>query len=85
MCFVFKRVWIVTINEAKNMFDHGFVKSIKVWQFIANYTLVVYVGDNAQTINTARGQQKLYKKFESVLNDFAYITGKECKEISLTI
>ena len=32
-----------------------------------------------------RGKQKLYKKFESALNDFAYITGKECKEISLTI
>lgn len=67
------------------MYEHGFVKTIKVWQFIGNYTLVIYVGDNAQTINTARGQQKLYKKFESVLNDFTYITGKECKEIALVI
>ncbi|SUU20032.1 hypothetical protein [Acinetobacter haemolyticus] len=73
----------MTLSQARNLYEHGVITDFEVWQCVGNYVLTVKIGNSSESIDTARGKQKLYKNFETVLNDYTYITSKEVREISI--
>lgn len=67
----------MNLQMARNMYTYKSIKKIYFGVFMGGYVIQLDMGGSTDTVETSRGKQKMYKTFETVLNDYKYITGRE--------
>lgn len=74
----------ITVAEAKNTFENGNVKGLRVDHLLGDLYLVVCMAQAGEkTIITHRGHNKAYKSMNALFSDYQAITSQQIKSLIL--
>lgn len=74
----------ITVTEAKNTFENGNVKSLRVDYLLGDLYLVVCMAQTGEkTVITHRGHNKAYKSMRALFADYQTITSQQIKSLTL--
>ena len=65
------------ISTVRVCYENGLVEDFIFHTYFSGFTMSFYLKGNLRTVCLARGGQKIYKTFESLLKDYKYITGQD--------